>query len=108
MFLENDKATYQHQSNRGNHGGPDHEQKEDWTNEVQLQGNIISPYFVSLEKLFNRHDSYIKKKKIEKGPTTSEYEGVNIGDGHNPKMINIGKCWSLEEKEADKQLLIEY
>ena len=37
-----------------------------------------------------------------------EYEGVNIGDTHDPKMINIGKCYSYEEKEATKWLFIEY
>ena len=61
-----------------------------------------------MEKLFNRHDAYIKKKREEKGPTTGEYEGVNIGDVYNPKMINIGKCCSPEEKEAARQLFIEY
>ena len=63
---------------------------------------------MSLEKLFNRHDAYIKKKRVEKGPTTSEYEGVNIGDVDNPKMINIGKCYSPKEKEAARLLFIEY
>ena len=59
-------------------------------------------------KLFNRHDAYIKKKWIEKGPTIGEYEGVNIGDAQSPKMINIGKCCSPKKKEAAKQLFIEY
>ena len=76
--------------------------------EVQLQGNIIPPYFVSLEKMFNRNDAYKKKKRAEKGPTTSDYEAINIGDVHNPKMINIGKCCSPKEKEATKHLFIQY
>ena len=75
---------------------------------VQLKGNIIPPYFVALEKFFNRHDAYIKQKRAEKGPTTGEYEGVNIGDIHDPKMINIGKCCSLKEREAMKKLFEEY
>ena len=75
--------------------------------EVQLRGNIITPYFVSLEKLFNRRDAYIKKKRVERGPTIGEYEGVNISDVYNPKMINIGKCCSLEEKEAAKLRFIK-
>ena len=45
---------------------------------------------------------------MEKGPTTREYKGVNIGDVQSPKMINIGKCFSLEEREASKQCFIEY
>ena len=57
---------------------------------------------MALEKLFNRHDAYIKQKTVEKGPTTSEYEGVNIGDTHGPKMINIEKSCSSEEKEVAK------
>ena len=35
-------------------------------------------------------------------------EGVNIADVYHPKMINIGKCYSPEEKEAAKLLFIEY
>ena len=66
----------------------------------------MPPYFVSLEKMFNRHDFYIKWNMIEKGPTTGEYEGMNIGD-HSAKMINIGKCSSPEEKEASKHFFIE-
>ena len=37
-----------------------------------------------------------------------EYKGVNIGDVHNPKMVNIGKCCTLEEREAAKKLFEEY
>ena len=37
-----------------------------------------------------------------------EYEGVSIGDTHDPKMINIGKCCSPEQKEAARKLFIEY
>lgn len=61
-----------------------------------------------MEKLFNRNDTCIKKKRIEKGLTTGEYEGVNIGNMQNPKMINIGKCFWPKEKEATKKLFIEY
>ena len=57
---------------------------------------------MSLEKFFNRHDAYIKKKRAEKGPTIGEYEGVNIGDTHDLKMINIEICCSSKEKEATK------
>lgn len=63
---------------------------------------------MSLERLFNRHDTYIKEKRVEKGPTTNEYEGVNIGDLQSPKMINIRKCFSPKEKEDDIQVFIKY
>ena len=70
---------------------------------MKFNYEIISfPHTLSLEKLFNRHDAYIKIKRVENGPTTGEYEGENIGDTHDPKMINIGKCCSTEEKEAAK------
>ena len=59
-----------------------------------------------LEISFIRHDTYIKEKRIEKGPTTHEYDGVNIGDLQIPKMINIKKCHSPEEKQAAEQLFI--
>lgn len=60
------------------------------------------------KKLFNHHDTYIKKRRMEKGSTTSEYEGVNIRCGKNPRMINVGKCWTQEEKEEAKKLFLEY
>ena len=49
MFLENDKSSFEFENDERNMNG-----------EVQLKGNIIPPYFVALEKLFNRHDAYIK------------------------------------------------
>ena len=90
LFLENDKSSFESESS-----GNDEQNKN---GEVQLKGNIIPPYFVALEKLFNMHDAYIRQRRAEKGPTTGEYEGVNIGDIHNPKMINIGKCCSPEKR----------
>lgn len=48
------------------------------------------------------------KKRIEKGPTTREYKGVIIGEMQSPKMINIKKCCTSKEKEATRQLFIEY
>ena len=100
LFLKNDKSSFEHESS-----GDDKQKKN---GEVEFKSNIIPPYFVALENLFNRHDAYIKQKRAKKGPTTGEYEGVNIGDIHDPKMINIGKCCSSEEKEATKNLFIEY
>ena len=70
LFLENDKSSFEHESR----GDDEHNR----SGEVQLKSNIIPPYFVPLEKLFNRHDAYIKQKRAEKGPTTGEYEGVNM------------------------------
>lgn len=37
-----------------------------------------------------------------------EYEGLNIGDIHGPKMINIGKCCTPKERETAKKLFKEY
>ena len=37
-----------------------------------------------------------------------EYEGINIGIAHNPKMVNIGKCCTPEERRAAKKLFEEY
>lgn len=108
MFLGNDQIASRHQMREDDKEDSSHEPQEKQTSEIQLRGNIIPPYFVSLEKLFNRHDAYIKKNRAKKGPTTGEYEGVNIADTNHPKMINIGKCCSPKEKEAAKQLFLEY
>ena len=108
MFLENDKTTSRNQFDDEDNEDSSREFIENQAGKIQLQGNIIPPYFLSLEKLFNRHDAYIKQKRVKKGPTTGEYEGVNIGDVDNPKKIKIGKCCSWEEKEAARLLFIEY
>ena len=62
---------------------------------------------MALEFFLNRHDAYRKQKRVEKGPTIYEYEGVNIGDIHNPRMINIGKCCLPKEKEVMRNLFME-
>ena len=54
--------------------------------------------------MFSRHETHLKKKRVEKGPTIGEYEGVNIGYVDNPKMINIGKCCSPEEEESTREI----
>ena len=107
-FLENDRASSECQLSEESREHSSHEDKEKQTREIQLKGNIIPPYFVSLEKFFNRHDAYIKQKRVKKGPTIGEYEGVNISNVDDPKMINIGKCCSLEEKEVARLLFEEY
>ena len=33
---------------------------------------------------------------------------MNIGDVHDPKMINLGKCCTLKEKEIARQSFEEY
>ena len=33
---------------------------------------------------------------------------MNIGNVHDPKMINIGKCCTSREREATKKLFEEY
>ncbi len=100
LFLENDKANFEPKSCA--------DDEHNKSGEVQLKSNIIPPYFVALEKLFNRHDTYVKRKRIGKGPTTGEYEGLNIRDVHGSKMINIGKCCTPEERETAKKLFEEY
>ena len=108
LFLENDRVCSKIQPNKESREDPSQKDKEKQTGKVQLKGSIIPPYFVSLEKLFNRHDAYIKQKRVKKGPTTTEYEGVNIDNVDDPKIINVGKCFSLKEKEAARRLFEEY
>lgn len=108
LFLENDKSSFEQESSGNDHKSSSAGKEQSQNVGVQLKGNIIPPYFVALAKLFSRHDAYIKQKGVVKGPTTSEYEGVNIGDIHNPKMINIRKCCFPKEREAAKKLFDEY
>ena len=63
LFLENDKSSFEHESSEDDHESSDVNKKQNQNGEVQLKGNIILPYFVALEKLFNIHDAYIKKKR---------------------------------------------
>lgn len=45
---------------------------------------------------------------MEKGPTTSEFEQINIGNMQSPKMINVKKCCTCEEKEVARNIFVEY
>lgn len=61
-----------------------------------------------MEKLFNRHDAYIRKERNKKGKTCGEFDGINIGTEDSPKMINIGKCCTPEERIKVRKLLIDF
>lgn len=76
--------------------------------EEQLKGNKIPHHLISLEKLFERHDAFIRKESDRKGGTSGDFEAMNIGTEFKPKMINIGSCWTKEEREKAKLLLSEY
>ena len=66
---------------------------------------ILFPLLICIiGKKINCHDTYVKKKRVEKGPTTDKYKGVNIGCKQNPKMINVIKCCTLEEREETKKI----
>ena len=61
-----------------------------------------------MEKLFNKHDAYIQKERNKKGKTCGEFDGINIGTEDSPKMINIGKCCTPEERIKVRELLINF
>ena len=44
-----------------------------------LKGNKIPPHLISLENIFDRRDSYIKRERDKKGNTCGEYNGIKIG-----------------------------
>lgn len=75
---------------------------------IQLKENRIPSHFVSLEKLFDKHDAYIRRERDKKEKTCGEFDGINIGTKDSPKMINIGKCCTLEERTKIRELLIEF
>ena len=73
---------------------------------IQLKSNKIPPHLISLEFFVDRHDAYIKRERDKKGKTYGEYDGINIGTEVSPKVINIGKCCTPEERVEIKKLLI--
>lgn len=84
------------------------DEKNTGSNVFQLKGNKIPSHLISLERLFDRHDAYIKREREKKVKTCDEYDGINIGTEINPKMINIGKCCTSKERVEIKKLLIEF
>lgn len=75
---------------------------------MKLKDNKIPSHSVSLENIFTHHDAYIQRKRKERDKYFREHEGLNIGDGLKPKMINIGKCCTMGEREEAKDLLQKY
>ncbi|KAH9290853.1 hypothetical protein KI387_034970, partial [Taxus chinensis] len=52
----------------------------------QLKGNKIPKGLVSLERLFNRHDRFVKKKKRDDPNSSPETKPVNIGSVRAPAI----------------------
>ncbi|KAH9308267.1 hypothetical protein KI387_036178, partial [Taxus chinensis] len=72
---------------------------------IKLKGNKIPKGMVSLEDLFDKHDRYMKSKVSQGASTITETEKVNIGSLDDPKMVNIGKFYTQEEKKKVVNLL---
>lgn len=71
----------------------------------QLKGNRIPRGLVSLERLFDRNDRYVKENVSQTANTSGEYEKINLGDENNPKMVNLGKCCNPKERHLFINLL---
>lgn len=59
---------------------------------------------------FDRKDGYVKQREKE-APViqdSSQYEPINIGTKVEPKFVNLGKCYSEEEKTKSIILLVEF
>ncbi|KAH9304902.1 hypothetical protein KI387_009306, partial [Taxus chinensis] len=63
--------------------GQNHESEEK-DGICQLKGNKIPKGLVSLERLFDRHDRFVKKKKRDDPDSSPETEPVNIGSEAHP------------------------
>ncbi|KAH9288747.1 hypothetical protein KI387_032864, partial [Taxus chinensis] len=72
---------------------------------IKLKGNKIPKGLVSLEDIFDKHDRYMKSKVSQRAQKFAETEKVNIGSLDDPKMVNIGKCCTQEEKKKVVNLL---
>lgn len=75
---------------------------------VQLKGNWIPKGLVSLERLFDCNDRYVKEDVPQATDTSREYEKINLGDENNPKMVNLGRCCNPKEKRLFTKLLQKY
>ncbi|KAH9312256.1 hypothetical protein KI387_027291, partial [Taxus chinensis] len=87
--------------------GQNHESEEK-DSVCQLKGNKIPKGLVSLERLFDWHDRFMKKKKQDVSDSSPETEPVNIGSEGHPQFVNIGKCCTPEEKQKFVKLLKKY
>ncbi|KAH9316615.1 hypothetical protein KI387_025242, partial [Taxus chinensis] len=66
---------------------------------IKLKGKKIPKGMVSLEDIFDKHDRYMKSKVSQGARKSAETKKVNIGSLDDPKMVNIGKCCTQEEKK---------
>lgn len=73
-----------------------------------MNGNWIPKGLVSLERLSDRNDRYVKEITSQNANTSGEYEKVNIGDENNPKIVNLGKCCTPKERHLFIKLLQKF
>lgn len=74
----------------------------------QLKGNKIPKGLISLEKLFDKHDRYVKEQQKTRTSFLGQYEKYNIGTEDNPTLVNSSNWCTDEEKEKFITLLHEY
>ncbi|KAH9312360.1 hypothetical protein KI387_027395, partial [Taxus chinensis] len=75
---------------------------------IRLKGNKIPKGLVSLEDLFDKHDRFIHEKEKLSSRHPSNFDKENIGTSEDPRMVNIGKCCSPEEKRKFIAFLKKY
>ncbi|KAH9311349.1 hypothetical protein KI387_026384, partial [Taxus chinensis] len=75
---------------------------------IKLKGKKISRCLVSLEDLFDKYDKFIQGKAKDQPKNSAKFDQVNIETHEKPRLFNIGKCCSPEEKRSFATLLKKY
>ncbi|KAH9319264.1 hypothetical protein KI387_021033, partial [Taxus chinensis] len=96
QFYFEGSDNFPHESVSSNEEGVKEETDQDGC--IKLKGNKIPKGLVSLEELLDKHDRYVKSKDSKGAQQSIEYDKINIGSSTDPEMVNIGKCFSQEEK----------
>ena len=71
----------------------------------ELKGNFIPKGFVSLERIFSKDDTPLKLAMQYSKENVVE---CNIGTQEHPRMVNISKSLSTEQRNRYIKLLKEY
>jgi hypothetical protein len=80
------------------------EEGKDYVDEDNPIKNPVPRGIASLEKIFDMHDMYKKKKVVKHG----SYIEINIGTEEVPRFIKIGKGTSEKERKELISLVQEY
>lgn len=70
----------------------DHDQKMNKMepSEETRHSNVIAPFFIRMEHLYDFHDKFKRVENYKMNRSTMQYEIINLGSKKDPKNVNMG------------------